>query len=125
MADPRHALGLRAEEAVAAWLRRAGWTVLAHRVRSGAGGEVDLIVLDPDRTLVAVEVRARRSGRAGAAGWSVDRRRVCRLQATLVAFARAAGPGHRDLRVDLVTAEPDPAGPDRWRLSRLPDIGAG
>ncbi len=125
MTDPRHALGLAAEEAVASWLSRTGWTVLARRGRSAAGGEVDLIALDPERTLVAIEVRARRSARAGAAASSVDRRRVRRLQSTLIAFAANAAAGHRGLRVDLVTAEPEAsASPDRWILRRLPDIGA-
>lgn len=125
MSDPRHALGLAAEEAVASWLSREGWTVLARRSRSTAGGEVDLVALDPQRTLVAIEVRARRSTRTGAAAWTVDRRRVRRLQSTLVAFAAGSRPGHRGLRVDLVTAEPvDESEPRRWRLRRLADIGA-
>lgn len=125
MTDPRHALGMAAEEAAAAWLSRTGWTVLGRRIRSVGGGEVDLVALDPDQTLVAVEVRARRSARAGAAAWTVDRRRVRRLQATLGAFAARAAVRHRGLRVDLVTAEPGtPTSPDRWVLRRIPDIGA-
>ena len=124
MADPRHALGLAAEDAVAAWLSGAGWTVLARRLRSRAGGEVDLIALDPTRCLVAVEVRARRTTRTGGAAWTVDDRRVRRLRATLASFAAGAAAGHRGLRVDLVTAEPHPSGPGRWRLQRLPNIGA-
>jgi putative endonuclease len=125
MGDPRHDLGRRAEEATDAWLARHGWRVLARRLRSAGGGEVDLVALDPSGILVAVEVRARRSVRTGSAGTSVDRRRVARLGRTLAAFATSeAGPPHRGLRVDLVTAEPipdDPAG--GWRLRRLPGIG--
>jgi putative endonuclease len=123
MTDPRHALGLAAEEAVASWLGRSGWTVLARRVRSAAGGEVDLIALDPARTLVAIEVRARRSARTGAAAMTMDSSRVRRLQSTLVAFAATAAAGHRGLRVDLVTAEPDAARSGRWLVRRIPDIG--
>ena len=123
MSDPRHVLGHAAEEAVAGWLSRAGWTILGRRMRAGAGGEVDLIALDPARTLVAVEVRARRSERAGAAAATVDQRRIARLEATLVAYASSVRPQHQGLRVDLVTAEPSAAPGHGWWLRRIPGIG--
>lgn len=121
MTDPRHDLGRRAEDAVATWLAATGWTVLARRCRSREGGEVDLVALDPDGILVAVEVRARRSTRTGSAATSVDPRRVLRLERTLLSFARSRATTHVGLRVDLVTVEPE-AG--RWRLRRLPAIGS-
>lgn len=123
MSDPRHALGLEAEGAVADWLTRAGWAVLARRARSPAGGEVDIVALDPDRVLVAVEVRARRNGRAGSAAESVDRRRIERMRTTLAALAPSAPP-HGGLRIDLVTAEPVKDAWAAWRLRRTPGIEA-
>lgn len=123
MSDPRHALGHAAEDAVAGWLTGEGWTVLDRRVRAGGGGEVDLIALDPARTLVAVEVRARRSIRTGAAATTVDRRRIRRLESTLVAYARSSAVRHRGLRVDLVTAEPAAVPARGWQLRRIPAVG--
>ncbi|HEX2883085.1 MAG TPA: YraN family protein [Candidatus Limnocylindria bacterium] len=125
MGDPRHELGQRAEEVTDAWLTQHGWRVLARRLRSAGGGEVDLVALDPSGCLVAVEVRARSSARTGSAATSVDRRRVARLARTLAAFATSGtAPPHRGLRVDLVTAEPIPDDPTGgWRLRRLPGIG--
>lgn len=123
MTDPRHVLGLAAEEAVADWLTGNGWRVIARRARSTGGGEVDLVALDRERILVAVEVRARRSSRTGSAATSVDRRRVARLGRTLAALGAACGEPHRGLRVDLVTVEPVAEGTGRWRLTRLPGIG--
>ena len=80
------------------------------------------MALDPERILVAVEVRARRSTRAGSAAMSVNPRRVARLGRTLAAIGAACGEPHRGLRIDLVTVEPaDSAG--SWRLTRLPGIG--
>src|SRR5687767_5838119 len=111
MGDPRHLLGLAAENAAARWLDACGWRVLARRCRSPNGGEVGLGALDPDGTLVAVEVRARRTSRAGAAGLSVDGRRVARLRRTLATIGAASGTPHRALRVDLVTAVPVDGGP--------------
>jgi putative endonuclease len=124
MSDPRHRLGLAAEEAVATWLRSRGWIPLARRRRTPAGGEVDLVALDPEDVLVAVEVRARRTTRAGSAAVSLDPRRVARLRRSLAAIAGEAGaPSHIGLRVDLVTAEPVPGFPGQWRLARIPAVG--
>src|ERR671910_607037 len=105
MADPRHALGLAVEGAVAAWLRTTGWTLVGRRVRSTAGGEVDIVAIDRDGFLVAVEVRARRTARTGAAATTIDRRRIGRLRRTLASAAATTRTPHRGLRVDLVTAE--------------------
>ena len=87
MGDPRHDLGLAAEEAVARWLSGAGWRVVERRARSSTGGEVDIIAIDPEGALVALEVRARRTRRAGEAALTVDRRRVARLGRTLAVVA--------------------------------------
>ena len=126
MSDPRHALGHAGEGAVAEWLTAAGWTILERRIRAGAGGEVDLLALDPVGTLVAVEVRARRTDRTGAAAATVDRRRIGRLELTLVAYASSGIVRHRGLRVDLVTVEPAAGSmPGRWRLRRIPGVESG
>jgi putative endonuclease len=87
------------------------------------GGEVDIVALDPDRVLVAVEVRARRGARAGSAVESIDRRRVERMRRTLAALAPSAPP-HAGMRLDLVAAEPSGGPPGAWRLQRMPGIEA-
>lgn len=127
MTDPRHELGMTAEAAVAAWLERAGWTILARRHRSNRGGEVDLLGLDPGGILVAIEVRARRDARTGGPASSVGGRRVRRLERTLADYAVATDVPHRGLRVDLVGVEPvrgRVSGGRSWRLWRIPDIGS-
>ena len=122
MTNPRHRLGLDAERAVARWLAAAGWCVLARRVRSPGGGEVDLVMLDPRGTLVGLEVRARGSSRTGTPEESVDARHVRRMERTLAAFAASSQIGHRGLRVDLVAAEPMPSA-GSVRLRRVPGLG--
>ena len=122
MGDPRHALGIAAEEAAAAWLTAAGWRVIRRRARAPGGGEVDLVLVDPRGTLVAIEVRARRSARTGTAATSVDGRRVARLGRTLAAVATGSREPYVGLRIDLVTAEPEGV-QGRWRLTRTPGIG--
>jgi len=123
MADPRHELGRAAERAVAEWLAAHDWQILAARYRSPEG-EIDLVALDPDRCLIGVEVRLRRSDRAGDPLASVRPRHLRRVSAALATFARVAGVPHVGLRVDLVAVVPGPR-PRTWRLTRLPAITEG
>jgi putative endonuclease len=120
--DPRHALGERAEAATAAWLETRGWTILARRWRC-RDGELDLVALDRDGVLVGIEVKVRRTGRAGIPIESIDRRRLLRLRAALVGFtSEASRPVGNGLRVDLVAMRPEGLG--RWRLSHHRAIDA-
>jgi putative endonuclease len=124
MGDPRHDLGFVAEGAVAAWLEESGWRLVGRRVRSPGGGEVDIVALDPDGVLVAIEVRARQTGRAGIGTESIDRGRTARIGRTLAAIAVGSRVGHRGLRIDLVSVMPEPGTDARWRLRRIPNIGS-
>lgn len=124
MGDPRHHLGISAERAVGAWLEESGWRLLGRRVRAPGGAEVDIVALDPDGVLVGIEVRARRTARAGIGTESIDARRTARTGRTLAAFAAGAGVDHRGLRIDLVSVMPEPGMDARWRLCRIPNIGS-
>ena len=124
MGDPRHDFGFVAEGAVAVWLEESGWRLLGRRVRAPGGGEVDIVALDPDGVLVAVEVRARQTARAGIGTESIDARRTARTGRTLAAFATCSRIGHRGLRLDLVSVMPEPGTDARWRLRRIPNIGS-
>jgi putative endonuclease len=104
-----------AEALVAGWLVAAGWTILDRRWRPPGGGEVDLVCRDARNVLVAVEVRARQSRRAGTPAESIDHRKVARLRSALSSYASATR-GHAALRIDLVTVEPTADG--HWRLTR-------
>jgi putative endonuclease len=121
MADPRHLLGRNAEAAAAGWLTACGWVVLERRWR-GRAGELDIVALDADGRLVAVEVKCRSSQRAGGATAAIDRRRLSRLRGSLGAYAASAGTGGRPMRIDLVSVTPLLDG--RWRLARYEAIDA-
>jgi putative endonuclease len=120
MPNPRHELGRRAEAATATWLTTVGWQVLARRWRSAAG-EIDLVCLDADGTLVGVEVKLRRTSRAGSAVETVDHRRLGRLRGALLDYVRRTSLAHNGLRIDLVTVTPAEEG---WRLRRFEGIDA-
>lgn len=121
MGDPRHELGLRAESAVAQWLAGEGWTLLERRWRVPAG-ELDLVCRDPDGVLVGIEVRARRTSRSGSPLESLRAAGMARRRAALAGYARATRSQFAGVRLDLVTAVPEPAG--GWRLARHPAIDA-
>jgi putative endonuclease len=114
---------MSAEAATEAWLCRVGWSVVARRARTPGRGELDLVALDTRGNLVAVEVRARRSSRAGAPEATLGAARVLRLRLALVAYAAEHRIPHRGLRVDLVTARPFGGRPGTWQLGRIPGIG--
>jgi putative endonuclease len=120
LTDPRHELGRRAEQATARWLADAGWQILERRWRT-THGELDLVAIDPGGVLVAIEVKGRRTARAGSATDAVDRRRLHRLRMALAAYAQVSARSWADLRVDLVTVEPVDGG---WRLRRHAAIDA-
>jgi len=120
VADPRHELGHRAEAAVAGWLTASGWRILARRWRV-AEGELDLVAIDPEETLVGLEVRGRRGGRSGTALESVDRRHLARLRAALVRYAPSEPVAHRSLRLDLVALD---GRPPAWEMVRHAGIDA-
>lgn len=119
MSDPRHVLGLRAEEAAARWLTGRGWSVIDRRWR-GTHGELDLVCRDRDGLLVGVEVKVRTTGRCGSGVESVDRRRLHRLRRALAEYAAGRARGC-DVRLDLVTLSPKGLG---WRLRHYRGVDA-
>lgn len=102
----RRALGAAAEQAAARFLEARSLRILLRNYRCRAG-ELDLVALGPDGTLVIVEVRLRASRRYGGGAASVDfrkQRRLLRASRHLLAthprFGRCA------LRFDVI---------DLWR----------
>ena len=122
MPNPRHALGERAEAAVAAWLMTRGWTILARRWRC-AEGELDIVAFDPLRTFVAVEVKLRQTGRSGLAVESLGPDRLRRLRSALGRFvAEARAQRVSGLRIDLVAVRA--AGGGQWGLTHHRGVDA-
>ena len=73
--------------------------------------------------LVGVEVKLRRTPRAGSATESVNRDRLGRMRATLALFAAEYDQAFVvELRLDLVTVTPADGG--QWRLARHPRVDA-
>jgi putative endonuclease len=96
----RNETARRGEDAAAAYLERVGMTVEVRNWRCPAG-EIDIIARDGPET-VFVEVKTRRSERAGTADEAVStakQKRIARLAAT---YLRETGPRDCAVRFDVV-----------------------
>ncbi len=81
---PRQRTGDAAEARALAHLRAAGLALVERNYRvargpSARGGEIDLVMREPDGTLVFVEVRARRDAARGGAAASVTGAKRARI----------------------------------------------
>ena len=124
-ADDRRSRGAAVEAAARALLKKAGLADVAANANY-RGGELDLVMLDPngrERTLVFVEVRYRRDPRFGGGAASVDaakrRKLVHAAQSFLLAHPAYA---NAPCRFDVVEADGDPDSP---RLNWLRDAFRG
>ena len=123
------AVGVFGERLVADRLVEQGWTVLERNWRSPSRdcpGELDLVTLDPDGTVVVVEVRTRRGASCGTALESVTPlklRRLRRLFGVWWAEQDTAAWGRRGggCRIDVVAVQLRPIGPSR--LTHVRGVG--
>ncbi|NQU21862.1 MAG: YraN family protein [Candidatus Nealsonbacteria bacterium] len=98
---PRRSLGQRGEAVAARYLRRRRYKVLA-RGRRLRGGELDLVMLDRDGTIVFVEVKTRRSQDAGHPAEAVNAVKQRKLTRLAVMFLKRHGLLERAARFDVV-----------------------
>lgn len=98
----RQELGRWGEELAVRYLTEVGMTVLERNWRC-RDGELDAIAFDPlDRTLVAVEVKTRRSVAFGSPLEAVTPAKAARLRRLLLAWTRDSGQRAHLLRVDVI-----------------------
>ena len=93
----KDAVGRYGEDVAAAFVVRAGWTVLARNWRCDEG-ELDLVALDGDE-LVAVEVKTRRSAAYGHPAEAVTHRKLARLRRLTARWLREHDVRARSVRV--------------------------
>jgi putative endonuclease len=101
MVDPRRAFGQAGEDRAAAWYVARGYTVL-HRNWRCREGELDLVVRR-GRTLVFVEVKARRSDRFGLPVEAITPVKQRRLRTLAHRYLAATGVRAAHLRFDVVS----------------------
>ncbi|KAG8151348.1 YraN family protein [Burkholderia catarinensis] len=96
-------VGAAFEQRARQFLERRGLVFVAANVTM-RGGELDLVMREPDGMLVFVEVRARRSARHGGAAASVGWRKQRRVVAAALQFWARHGAGAA-CRFDVVAFE--------------------
>jgi putative endonuclease len=99
----RQSLGKQGEELACRELTRRGYAVLARRYRSRFG-EID-IVCRQGRTIVFVEVRARRTARYGRAAESIVPRKRRRIAAMALDYLAWTGQVGAPCRFDVVAID--------------------
>ncbi len=114
MSRLRRALGAEGEARAARYLSARGYRIEARNVRAG-GVEIDLVASRAG-LVVFVEVKTRRSRRAGPPEEAVDARKRARLVRGAAAWLHDQRRGARRIRFDVITCEPDSQG---WRLRHL------
>lgn len=106
MGDRRGALGRRGEEVVEALLRRRGWRILARNFRCPRG-ELDLVA-EEEGVIVFVEVKTRRTSRAGSGAEAVAADKQRRLLRLAEYFLSVRGLVGRPCRFDVAAVAVEP-----------------
>ena len=114
MQQSKLALGAQGEDCAVRFLERQGLRILARNLRSG-GVEIDVIAVR-GRLVVFVEVKTRRSRRAGLPEESVDARKQARLVAGASAWLREHPGVAARIRFDVISCE---ATADGFRVRHL------
>lgn len=100
MTKQRQALGLLGERIAARWMRRDGWTVAAHRFRSGHR-DLDLVMRRGDE-VAFVEVKARRGDGFGGPLEAVHHRKRVELGRSAKVWVDRHGAGDLSYRFDVI-----------------------
>jgi putative endonuclease len=92
--------GRSAELLAADWLKQKGYCILEQNLRIGRG-ELDLIVQNR-RTLVFVEVKARRTGKFGGTLYAIDARKQRQLTKLALTYLARRGLSNISCRFDVI-----------------------
>ena len=103
MNDSRRRVGDAGERLAADYLQRQGYEIVDRNVRRREG-EIDLVAVK-EGTLVFIEVKLRRSGRAGSAVQQISPAKHARLRELAEAYAADHPELPANLRVDVVAID--------------------
>lgn len=103
MPSPRQRRGTEAEDRAADFLIEKGMQLIDRHV-SSRYGEIDLLMRDGD-TIVAVEVKARKSAAYGSAIEAVTSLKYQKIANTLYTVCEARGWVDPGIRIDVVTVD--------------------
>lgn len=96
-------LGADEERAASRYLAGLGYTIITRNYKRGRS-EIDLVAMD-GKTVVFIEVRARKKGGRQSAEESIDIAKQERLWETADQYLAEAGVDHLDARFDVIAIE--------------------
>ena len=105
--------GQRGEAAAEKYYLQQGCTLLAHNYRSRMG-ELDLVVQQPDGTVVICEVKTRSPGSMASPAAAVDAAKQRRLICTAQLYLQQTGRSDAPVRFDVAEVKPLDSG--RWMV---------
>ena len=100
MLNPRQQYGQKSEALAVRHLKKSGYRILAQNYRTPAG-EIDIIAQD-GRTLVFVEVKARRTAGYGSPKQSVTPRKQRKISMAALYYLKTRKDGPHRARFDVV-----------------------
>jgi len=101
--DDRKQYGQQGEDAVARFLRRKGYKIIQRNYRTPLG-EIDIIARH-QKTLVFVEVKARRSSAYGDPKWALTATKQRKISMVALTYLKQHGVTHTKARFDVVTVQ--------------------
>lgn len=101
-------IGQLGEDMAAKFLRAKGWMIKArnwHARQFGIAGELDLICVDPQRTLVAVEVKTRSNQSCGGTKYAISALKIAKIRALLAVWIANEEEKYASVRVDAILVQ--------------------
>ena len=105
--------GHRGEAVAARWYLQQGAQLLTHNYRTRMG-ELDLVLREPDGTLVICEVKTRSPGSLASPAAAVDAAKQRRLIRTAQLYLQQTGRSDAPVRFDVAEVKPLDSG--RWMV---------
>jgi len=109
MVNRSQQFGIDSENLAEVFLKHTGYRIVVRNYRN-AIGEIDIIARE-GKTLVFVEVKARKNPRFGSAKTAITREKKARLTRTALWYLKETGQSDMSARFDVVTLEG--TGPNR------------
>jgi len=110
MLNSQQQFGRESEALAVNRLKKEGYKILEVNYRTRLG-EIDIIARHR-RTIVFVEVKARRSGRYGSPKWAITSQKKKKLSMTALCYLKTTGQNTASARFDVVSIRFRAAGPE-------------
>ena len=99
--------GNRGEEIACGYLKKSGYTIINRNVRFSRICELDIIALDRNKTLVAVEVKTRKNEKLGSPLEAITPQKYTNIKSGLYNYASEHSE-YKKIRIDVIAIVLEP-----------------